>query len=92
MKTTVELPDEILRQAREQASREGLDLEQFISKAIINILTSERCVTPAPRRASPVSLPLIKSKGKGTLKLGDEVMAALELHDDFTKYAASLRR
>jgi hypothetical protein len=92
MKTTVELPDEILRQAKEQAGREGLDLEQFISNAIINILTADRSAPPTAGRAARVSLPLIKSKGRGSLKLADDVMAALELHEDFAKYAASLRR
>ena len=92
MKTTVELPDEVLRKAREQAEREGLDLNRFISGLIIKFLTAQTPAREQLARGSRVSLPLIRSKGKGPLTVADDVMAALEMEEDLARHAASLRR
>jgi len=91
MKTTVDLPEHVLRKAREQAQRQGLDLERFIAKAVIDALAAEAprpTGTPANAR---VALPLIKSKGKGPLSISDDIRGALETQEDIAKHAASLR-
>lgn len=92
MKTTVELPEEVLRKAREQAEREGLDLERFISSVITKFVTAQTSARGQVARGPRVSLPLIRTKGKGPLTVPDDVMAASEMEEDLARHAASLRR
>ena len=89
MKTTVELPDEVLRKAKEQAEREGLDLDRFISALIIKFVTAETSAHGQMARGSRVNLPLIRTKGKGPLTVADDIMAASEMVDDLARHAAS---
>lgn len=92
MKTTVELPDDVLRKAKEQAQREGLDLERFISSVIIQFVAAAHVVPATTAQSSRVALPLIASKGKGPLQVSDDVMAASDMEEDLARHAASMRR
>jgi hypothetical protein len=92
MKTTIELPDDLVRKAREQAERQGLDVERFISKAVISALAAESSTPSHDPGSGRVALPLIKSKGRGPLSIADDVRGALETQEDFAKHASSLRR
>lgn len=91
MRTTVDVPDDVFRKAREQAERQGLEVEHFISKAIIKAVTSESSASGPPSHGR-VGLPLIKSKGKGPLKVDDDIRGSVETQEDFARHAASLRR
>ena len=92
MKTTVELPDDVLRKAKEQAQREGLDLDRFISSVIIQFVAAAHVAPATMAQPSRVELPLIASKGKGPLKVSDDVMAASDMEEDLARHAASVRR
>jgi hypothetical protein len=88
----VELPDDILRKAREQAEREGLDLDRFISTVIIRFVVAQTAASGQMPRGSRVNLPLIKTKGKGPLEVPDDIMAVSEGEEDRARHAASVRR
>ena len=53
MRTTVDLPDELLRQARERAAAEGTTLTRLLADGLRLRLDDERTATPS--RARPVS-------------------------------------
>ena len=66
MRTTVDLPDELLRRAKSKSALLGVPLKTYISSALERELES-----PATRRVKPrrAKLPLIRSKKPGILRL-----------------------
>ena len=63
MRTTVDIPDGIYRQLKSRAAREGSSTRALILKGVKEVLKAER------RKASAVSLPIIRSKRPGTVAL-----------------------
>ncbi len=60
MKTTVEIPDQLFRQAEEQAARDGRKLEDLMTEGLRQVLTVEPASPrPTGRR---VEFPIIKRK------------------------------
>jgi len=72
MRTTVEIPDHLLRRAKAAAALEGKSLKAFLTKAVMHEL--ERSAEKKIVRKK-VSLPLIPSKRPGTLQLSSEDIA-----------------
>jgi hypothetical protein len=72
MRTTVEIPDHLLRRAKAAAALEGKSLRAFLTKAVKHEL--ERSAEKKIVRKK-VSLPLIPSKRPGTLQLSSEDIA-----------------
>ena len=72
MRTTVEIPDHLLRRAKAAAALEGKSLKAFLTKAVMHEL--ERSAEKKIFRKK-VSLPLIPSKRPGTLQLSSEDIA-----------------
>lgn len=64
MRTTVDLPDPLFRQVKSVAALRGSTLKEFIQDALQQAVTSGRRV-----RRHRVTLPLIRSKHPGTLRL-----------------------
>jgi hypothetical protein len=50
--TNIELPDSLLRQAREMAEKEGVPLEQFIASALAEKMAAWRTVEYLKERAA----------------------------------------
>ncbi len=64
MRTTVDLPDPLFRQAKSLAALRGSTLKEFIQDALQQAVRSDRGV-----RRHKVRLPLVRSKHPGTLHL-----------------------
>ena len=79
MKTTVELPDAVFRQAKAEAALEGRALRAFILDAVVHELDRTR---ESDRARQRVSLPLVRSRRPGSLRItGDTVADALAAED-----------
>ena len=64
MRTTVDIPDEMYRQLKSRAAREGSSTRALILRGVKEVLKSDR------RKAGlQVSLPLVRSKRPGTVVL-----------------------
>lgn len=86
MKTTLEIPDDLFRQAKAKAAMEGRKLKDIVADGL-------RMATREPARAKRrhVKFPLIRAKGKRKLPMPSDVAFRVELEDDVRRYAASLR-
>ncbi len=65
MKTTVELPDDLLREAKEYAARHGIPLREVIELGLQQALRAGR---PARR---PFRLKTVTTRGEGLICEGD---------------------
>lgn len=64
MRTTVDIPDEMYRQLKSRAAREGRSTRALILNGVREVLKAER------RKAGPpVSLPIVRSKRPGAVAL-----------------------
>jgi hypothetical protein len=73
MRTTVDLPDNLFRRAKAVSSLDGLSLKEFITSAIEHELET-RQLKLNPKR---VSLPIVRSKNPGSVRVTAEQIAAL---------------
>jgi plasmid stability protein len=64
MRTTVDIPDDLYRQLKSRAARDGSSTRALILKGVKAVLKSE-----PPRAGGPVSLPIVRSKHPGTVAL-----------------------
>ncbi|MBN1673219.1 MAG: hypothetical protein JXR37_19395 [Kiritimatiellae bacterium] len=79
MRTTVDIPDLLLRRAKAAAALAGKKLKTFVTEALEHELEREPKNLSARRR---VSLPLVRSKKPGSLRItGDTVSSALASGD-----------
>lgn len=76
MRTTVEIPDRIMRRAKAAAALEGKSLKAYLTEAVI-----EKLEGPKTSRKR-VKLPLIPSKRPGTLKLDSDTVARILSEED----------
>lgn len=87
MRTSVDLPDELFRQAKARAALQGRSLKDLVADALRLLLQSPKSAqapTPPPR----TQFPLIKAKDP-TRKLTPEMAAAAEeelLHEEATAH------
>jgi hypothetical protein len=90
MKAIIDLPDEVFDQARQQAARRGLDVNQFLSAAVTKMVQASQPPVPRPggRR---VEFPIIKSKG-GVLRITADEIAEIEAGEEAEYYARFMRR
>lgn len=86
MRTTVELPPELMRAAKARAAEQGESFKDWFAAAVAAALGRER--TSAGRR---VTLPLITSKRPGKVRLTNADLADLEAAADVEKYRSSFR-
>jgi plasmid stability protein len=76
VRTTIELPDSLFKQAKVRAIEKGVSLKDFVREALEHEL--EQRVTPETRQ----SFPVLKSRAPGTLQLTNvEIDALLEDED-----------
>jgi hypothetical protein len=65
MRTTVDIPNPVYRQLKAKAALQGCSVKELILRGV----KAELNGTPEKKSAYRVSLPLIKSKRPGSLKL-----------------------
>jgi len=79
MRTTVDIPDHLLRRAKAAAALEGKSLKAFLMEAVIHEL--ERSVEKKLARKR-VSLPLVSSNRPGTLQLNSDEIERILIQED----------
>lgn len=79
MRTTIDIPDPLLRRAKAAASLDGKTLKVFVSEALETKVLQASGQGVAAKRAR---FPLVPSEAPGHVKLdGDDVAEALEAED-----------
>lgn len=86
VKTTLEIPDELFREAKAKAALEGRKLKDLVTEGL-----RLRMSQPPKENPKRVQFPLIKSKSKRLLKIPDDIASRVELADDLRRYETSLR-
>lgn len=84
MRTTVDIPDQLLRRAKAAAALEGKSLKVFFMDAVTNEL--KRSVEKKIVRKK-VSLPLVSSNRPGTLHLNSDEIARILDEEDLNALA-----
>lgn len=86
MRTTLDLPDEILKKAKVAAIERGSTLREVVAVA----LARELGIEPAGDRPKRVQLPFFRAKGRRPLELDDRAIARIE--DDDVRRRSGLSR
>jgi hypothetical protein len=86
VKTTLEIPDELFRQAKAKAAMEGRKLKDVVADGL-RLAVKE----PSKAKRHHVKFPLIRAKSRKKLDVPSDVAFKVELQDDLRRYAASLR-
>jgi hypothetical protein len=82
MRTTLDLPDDLLKRAKIAAVERGTTLRQFVGEALERELR-ERGAGPRRRR---VRFPIFDSRSPGALRLTNARIAALEADEDVRRH------
>ncbi len=88
MKTTLEIPDDLFREAKARAALEGRKLKDLVADGLRATLSGR--VAPAKPRKR-VEFPIIKGKG-GVLRLTGAEVAEIEAREEAEYYARFMRR
>jgi hypothetical protein len=89
MKTTIEIPDDLFRQAKAQAALQGMRLRELVEYGLRLALETP----PAPASGHRTAFPLIKTSGKTASLTGEQVAAALaDMEEEDAQRHASLVR
>lgn len=87
MKTTLEIPDDLLREAKAKAALEGIRLKDLIARSLkIEVRGSQ--AGGAKRRR--LKFPLLESRRKAELAIPDDAASQVEMTADRVRYEASL--
>jgi hypothetical protein len=93
MRTTIDLPDSLLRQAKARAALEGLTLKELITSYVVQGLQQGPVQPEAqPRRRSAPPMIAKAATGKPIPALSADELAELEIQEDLEKYERSTRR
>lgn len=82
MRTTLDLPDTLLKRAKIEAVERGISLKELVGVALAREL-SEPAAKPAGKR---LTFPLIPSKRPGSLELTSADIARLEEEEDLRRH------
>ena len=89
MKTTIELPDDLFRQAKAKAAMEGVRLRDLVERGI-RLALAEQAAEAAGHRTE---FPLIRSQGTTPLEASTVAVALAEMDDaEMLHVASSVRR
>lgn len=78
MRTTVDLPDDLMRKAKSRSAQRGETLKQMFVRLVEKEVGADS--SPAPRRR--VSLPLVPAKDEAAIELSNQQIAELLDQDD----------
>ena len=87
MKTTLEIPDELFREAKARAALEGRKLKDLVADGLRAVLAA-KAAGGKPRH---IKFPVLKSRTKGPLAITDDAAYRAELLDDVSRHEAALR-
>ena len=79
MRTTIDIPDEILKQAKIAAVERGLTLRDLVGKALVRELGSAATGLRPGRR---VSFPIFRSREPGALQAAAQELSRLETDEE----------
>lgn len=85
MRTTLELPDELLKRSKIEAVERGISLKELVTAALVK----EVGPNPAPAAPRRVRFPLFSSKVPGSLDLSSADIARAEEEEDRRRNASS---
>ena len=88
MRTTLDLPDALSRQAKIAAVQRGMTFRSLVSQALERELTTE----PRPPRRHLRDVPVIRSANPGAYELKPEQVAEILLREESAAYETALRR
>jgi hypothetical protein len=83
MRTTLDLPDELLKRAKIEAVQRGTTLRDLVSAALERELGQPLGPKPARKRAH---FPIFGSKAPGSLRLTNAKIAKLEAAEDLRRH------
>ena len=103
MRTTVDIPESLLRQARARAALEGRKLKDIVNDALIRLLSDTRESSheePLPelpdgvdiQAAGRFRLPLIRSAAPGSRRIDPEDLKDADPEEDEERHAALFGR
>ena len=78
MRTTIDIPDPVLRRAKAAASLDGKSLRAYVTEALEQHLTHSALGGAGHR----VSLPLVPSKTPGSLRITEDSLARALAEED----------
>jgi len=87
MRTTLDLPDQLARRAKLAAVRRGVPFKQLVAEALEQQLESGK----SKSANSTLSLPLIRSRDPGSMKLSPDQIDAILLREEIASYEAAGR-
>ncbi|MCB9766820.1 MAG: hypothetical protein H6752_01395 [Candidatus Omnitrophica bacterium] len=83
MRTTIDLPDDILKKAKIAAVERGTTLRELVSRALSRELGLEK---PPKSPRKKVQFPIFTSKSPGTMEVTREDLARLEDEEDVRRH------
>jgi hypothetical protein len=78
MKTTLDIPDDLYRAAKAKAALENRKIKDLVAEALTKLVYGPEM----PRRSKRRTLPLVKTRKKGSLHLTNDLIARTELNQD----------
>jgi hypothetical protein len=97
MKTTLEIPDDLFREAKAKAALDGMKLKDLVAEGLRMALGAKKQSTPAARKPRPLLksldvLPVVGSKSKSSkLKITPARIHELEMQAELKRHEASVR-
>jgi hypothetical protein len=79
VKATVEIPDDLYREAKARAALSGRKVKDLVADGLRRVLYGEAAAQPRSQR---ISLPVVRSRKPGTLRLTGEAIADFEARLD----------
>jgi len=86
MRTTLDLPDELLKRAKIEAVERGIPLKELVGSALAKELGG---VAFRRRPARRLSFPLFTSRAPGSLDLTSEDLSRAEWEEDLRRHGLS---
>jgi hypothetical protein len=83
VRTTLDLPDDLLKRAKIEAVHRGTSLRDFVGAALARELNQPSEPKPTRKR---VQFPIFESKAPGALHLTDTEIANLEAEEDARRH------
>ena len=88
MKTTLEIPDDLLADVTSFAARAGRALNDVVAEGLRRVVATAPAQAREPRRR--VRLPIIECGAPGTLNIPDDAASRLDAMEDTARHAPSL--
>jgi hypothetical protein len=97
MKTTLEIPDDLFREAKARAALNGMKLKDLVAEGLRLALGTKKHLPPAARKPRPLlkSLAILptagsKSRSSSKLKINPARIHELEMQAELKRHEASL--